>query len=94
MYSTNIPRSSLMTLIEDLVCEPAAVDSIRFAPSPMNANETTVVNEVPDKRISPPSQATNKDQPQHYVDISKESATSDYLSFSEMTKTSCHNRMS
>ena len=81
-----------MTLI--MVCEPAAVDSIRFAPSPMNANETTVVNEVPDKRISPPSQATNKDQPQHYLDISKESATSDYLSFSEMTKTSCHHHMS
>ena len=87
MYSTNFPQSSLITLIEDLVCEPAAVDSIR---SPMNANETTIVVEVPDKRISPPSQATNKDQSRDYLDISKESATSDYLSFNEMTKTSCN----
>ena len=79
-----------MTLIEDLVCEPAAVDSIRFVPSPMNANETTIVSEVPDKRISPPPQATNKHQSRYYLDISKESATSDYLSFSEMTKSSCN----
>ena len=93
MYSTNFPQSSLITLIDDLVCEPAAVDSIRFVPSPMNSNETTIVNEVPDKRISPPPQATNKDQ-SHYLDISKESATSDYLSFSEMTKTSCNHYMS
>ena len=50
----------------------------------------TLVNGVPDKRISPPPQATNKDQSRYYLDISKESATSDYLSFNEMTKTSCN----
>ena len=51
-----------------------------------NANEITVVNEVTDKHCSPLPQAT-KDQSRHFFDISKES-TSNYLSFSEATKTS------
>ena len=67
VYSTNFPRSSLVTLIEDLEFnnEPAARDSIRLG---SNANEITVVNEVTDKHCSPLPQAT-KDQSRHFFDL-------------------------